>query len=337
MADGRHLGASEEPLATAYDLAILDLDGVVYIGGEAVPGAAEHLADARKTGIRIAFVTNNASRPSDDVAAHLRELGVEAGTDDVVTSAQAAARVLRDRFGEGASVALLGGRGLDAALRAETLVPVRVGDDAVALVSGYGPDVLWRDVMRAAVLVRDGLPWVASNTDLTIPTTYGTAPGHGVLVGLLREFTGVQPTVAGKPERPLLDETIRRVGGSRPLMVGDRLDTDIDGAINAGCDSLLVMTGVTDLAQLVAVPAGRRPTYVAPDLGGLLEAHASPTATDGGAELGGWRARADGTRLTVEGEGSPGDWWRVVAASSWARLDDGGEPVDTAGLEPPEA
>ena len=337
MGDGRTLGASEEPLAGAYDLAMLDLDGVVYIGGEAVPGAAGHLADARKAGMRLAFVTNNASRPADDVASHLRDLGVEAETDDVVTSAQAAARVLRDRFGEGAAVALLGGRGLETALRAETLVPVAVGDDAVALVSGYGPDVLWRDVMRAAVLVRDGLPWVASNTDLTIPTPYGTAPGHGVLVGLLREFADVQPIVAGKPERPLLDETIRRVGGSRPLMVGDRLDTDIDGAINAGCDSLLVMTGVTDLAQLVAVPAGRRPTYVAPDLGGLLEAHASPSVTDGVAEQGGWRAHADGARLTVDGDGTPGDWWRVVAAAAWARLDDGGEPVDTAGLEPPEA
>ena len=337
MGDGRTLGASEEPLAGAYDLALLDLDGVVYIGGEAVPGAAGHLADARKAGMRLAFVTNNASRPADDVASHLRDLGVEAETGDVVTSAQAAARLLRDRFGEGAAVALLGGHGLETALRAETLVPVAVGDDAVALVSGYGPDVLWRDVMRAAVLVRDGLPWVASNTDLTIPTPYGTAPGHGVLVGLLSEFSDVQPVVAGKPERPRLDETIRRVGGSRPLMVGDRLDTDIDGAINADCESLLVMTGVTDLVQLVAVPAGRRPTYVAPDLGGLLEAHASPSVTDGVAEQGGWRANADGARLTVDGDGTPGDWWRVVAAAAWARLDDGGEPVDTAELEPPEA
>ena len=113
---------------------------------------------------------------------------------------------------------------------------------------------------------------MASNADLTIPTAYGTAPGHGVLVGLLRDFSGVDPQVAGKPERPLLDETIRRVGGQRPLMVGDRLDTDIDGAVNAGVDSLLVMTGVTDLPHLVAVPAGRRPTYLAPDLGGLTRA-----------------------------------------------------------------
>jgi hypothetical protein len=203
------------------------------------------------------------------------------------------------------------------------------------LVSGYGPDVLWREVMRAAVLVRDGLPWVASNTDLTIPTAYGTAPGHGVLVGVLRDFSGVRPEVAGKPERPLLDETVRRVGGRRPLMVGDRLDTDIDGALAAQCDSLLVMTGVTDLEQLVAVPAGHRPTYVAPDLGGLFEAHAAPALTDDGAELGGWRVMIGDGRVTLEGDGSVGDWFRALAAAAWAWLDGHGEPVDTRGLELP--
>ena len=337
MVVGGTLGASKRPLVADYDLAMLDLDGVVYIGGEAVPGAAEHLARAREAGMRMAFVTNNASRPPESVAEHLRELGVEADTSDVVTSAQAAARLLGERFGEGARVALLGGPGLDAALRAERLVPVAVGEEAVAIVSGYGPDVLWRDVMRAAVLVRDGLPWVASNADLTIPTAYGTAPGHGVLVGLLTDFAGVRPEVAGKPERPLLDETIRRVGGRRPLMVGDRLDTDIDGAVNAGVDSLLVMTGVTDLEHLVAVPHGRRPTYVGPDLGALLEAHPAPEHEGGETRLGGWSARAQDGRLVVEGEGAPGDWWRVVAAAAWAELDRAGSAVDTTELRPPSA
>ncbi len=336
MPDGRTLGASTQPLAQAYDLAMLDLDGVVYIGGRAVPGAAEHLARARKAGMRLAFVTNNASRPPEDVAAHLGELGVDAETSDVVTSAQAAARVLRDRFGTGARVAVLGGEGLTAALSAEELVPVAIADDsAQAVVSGYGPDVLWRDIMRAAVLIRDGLPWVASNADLTIPTPFGTAPGHGVLVGVLRDFGGVEPVVAGKPERPLLDETIRRVGGRRPLMVGDRLDTDIDGALNAGCDSLLVMTGVTGVDELVAVPAGQRPTYVAADLGGLFEPQVPPRVSDATAELGGWAARVADGGLSVSGEGSPNDWWRVVAAASWAHLDDSGTAVDTAALEPP--
>jgi len=335
MSAGRRLGASEQPLAEAYDLGMLDLDGVVYIGGEAVPGAADRLARARGAGMRLAFITNNASRPPEKVAAHLRDLGVHADETDVVTSAQAAARVLRDRFGEGASVALLGGQGLDLALRAEGLVPVAVGEAAAAIVSGYGPDVLWRDIMRAAVLVRDGLPWVASNTDLTFPSAYGEAPGHGVLVGLLRDFSGVQPIVAGKPERPLLAETIRRVGGQRPLMVGDRLDTDVEGAVNAGCDSLLVMTGVSGLDELVAVQAGRRPTYVAADLGGLLEPHVAPTEQGTAAQLGGWQANVEGGRLVVDGAGSVDDWWRVVATAGWAHLDETSEVADTQGAEPP--
>ena len=339
MADGRHLGASDEPLARAYDLAMLDLDGVVYVGGKAISGVADRLAAARGAGMRLAFITNNASRPPGDVAEHLRDLGVQADEHDVVTSAQAAARVLRDRFGAGAAVALLGGAGLDEALRAEDLRPVPVGDEsAQALVSGYGPDVLWRDIMRAAMLVRDGLPWVASNTDLTFPTQVGIAPGHGVLVGVLRDFADVEPTVAGKPERPLLDETIRRVGGRRPLMVGDRLDTDIDGAVNAGCDSLLVMTGVSTLADLVAVPEGHRPTYVAADLSGLLEPQARPDQSPGDVdevELGGWRARVADGRLEVRGDGAPNDWWRVVAVAGWAHLDASGEPADTDGLGQP--
>jgi len=336
MPDGRSLGASERPLVEAYDLAMLDLDGVVYIGGAAVPGAAERMAEARSAGMRVAFVTNNASRPPEDVASQLRELGVAADAADVVTSAQAAARLLRQRYSSGAPIALLGGPGLEAALREEDLTPVGVDDEqAVAIVSGFGPDVPWRDIMRAAVLVRDGLPWVASNADLTFPTAFGTAPGHGVLVGILREFAGVEPVVAGKPERPLLDEAIRRVGGHRPLMVGDRLDTDIDGAVNAGFDSLLVMTGVTGVEELVRVPAGRRPTFLAADLGGLLGANRAPTWADAWVELGGWCAQVEDGCLRVEGDGAAHDWWRVVAAAAWSFLDESGEPADTAELEPP--
>ena len=336
MADGRRLGASADPLVLAYDLAMLDLDGVVYIGGEAVPGAASRLAEARAAGQRLAFVTNNASRPPDDVAAHLRELGVDADAADVVTSAQAAARVLRERFGAGAAVALLGGRGLDAALRAEELVPVAVGDQAVALVSGYGPDVLWREVMRAAVLVRDGLPWVASNTDLTIPTAYGTAPGHGVLVGLLSEFGGVRPEVAGKPERPLLDETVRRVGGRRPLMVGDRLDTDIDGARQRR------------LRQPSGDDRGDRPGAAGGGAGGPSAdlRRARPGRAPGGpsgarADPRRRRARrlarhdrrraASRSRVTARRATGGGS----VAAAAWAWTDERDGQVDTTGLEPP--
>jgi HAD superfamily hydrolase (TIGR01450 family) len=326
-----------DPLADIYDLAMLDLDGVVYIGGEAVPGAAAHLARAREHRMRLAFITNNASRTAAEVAGQLRDLGVQADDDDVVTSAQAAAHLLAERYGVGASVALLGGRGLEEALRAEGLVPVAVGEDAEALVSGFGPDVVWKEIMRAAVLLRDGLPWVASNTDLTFPSSFGVAPGHGVLVRMLSEFSGVTPEVAGKPGRHLLDETIRRAGGRRPLMVGDRLDTDIEGAVNLGCDSLLVMTGVTDLAQLVSATDAQRPSYLSADLGGLLEGHQRPRTTPEGTEVGGWRARVTPEGgIACEGSGSTSDWWRVVAVASWEWLDREGSVVDTGGLTPPE-
>ena len=330
------LGSSPEPLCAAYDLAMLDLDGVVYVGAEAVPGAADRIAAARAAGMRCAFITNNASRPPADVAAHLTELGVPTQVDDVVTSAQAACRLLLDRLGADAPVALLGGSGLEVALREAGLVPVAIGDDtAQALVTGYGPDVLWRDVMRAAVRVRDGLWWVASNTDYTIPTSYGVAPGHGMLVQSLSTFSGVQPVVAGKPSRPLLDETVRRVGGERPLMVGDRLDTDIAGATNAGVDALLVLTGVTGLNELVAAEPGERPTYLAVELTGLLEPHRAPEPVDGGCASGGWRATVVEEHLEVTGEGAADDWWRAVASAAWAHQDRTGAVADVGGLVAP--
>jgi glycerol 3-phosphatase-2 len=329
------LGSSQQALCEAYDLAMLDLDGVVYVGGDAVPGAPDRLARARERGIRLAFITNNASRSPATVAAHLRELDVEARPEDVVTSAQAAARLLGDRFGAGARVVCLGGDGLLEALGEAGLTPVGAEDDAAAVVTGYGPEVRWRELMRVAVRIRDGLPWVATNTDLTFPTAFGVAPGHGVQVEMLRGFTGVDPQVAGKPARPLLDETVRRVGGKHPLMVGDRLDTDIEGARRAGLDSLLVLTGVTGLSELVAAAEDLRPTYLAPGLDGLLEAHVAPQDAGDGWALGGWHAGVHEGRLRVDGAGAPGDWWRVVAVAAWAHLDRAGEPVDVSGLDTP--
>jgi len=329
------LERSEGPLDQVYDLAMLDLDGVVYIGPDAVPGAPEHVDRARAAGMRVAFITNNALRPPAQVAAHLRELGVRAEADDVVTSAQAAARVLVDRLGTGARVVLLGADGLREAVAAEGLELVGVTDDADALVTGYGPDVRWRDIMRAAVRVRDGLWWVASNSDLTIPTSFGVAPGHGVLVETLRRFSGVDPVVAGKPSRPLLDETVRRVGGARPLMVGDRLDTDVEGAVNVGIDSLLVLTGVTGLPELVAAGPGERPTFLSVDLAGLATAHPEVELEAGAASSGGWTATVDDGSLAVTGAGETDDWWRVVAQAAWAYADRTGQHVATDGVRPP--
>jgi glycerol-1-phosphatase len=334
----RMLQGNAAALAAAYDVAMLDLDGVVYVGGRAVPQAPEALAAAREAGLRLAFITNNASRPPEVVAEHLTELGVPAVAADVVNSAQAAARVLRDRLGEGARVAMLGTTGLEAALAEEGLTAVAVDAPAEAVVTGYGPEVPWRDLMRAAVRIRDGLWWVASNTDMTIPTDYGIAPGHGVLVEMVQRFSGVEPVVAGKPERPLLDETVRRMSAEQPLMVGDRLDTDIAGAVRSDLPSLLVMTGVTDVADLAAAPPELRPTYLAADLRGLLEpcVEAVPAvATDGRASSGGWTATAADGAVTVTGDGEPSAWWRAVAGAAWWWLDEAGSAADVSGLTPP--
>jgi glycerol 3-phosphatase-2 len=326
------------PLLESYDLAMFDLDGVVYVSGAAIDGVADRLRRVREAGVHVAFVTNNASRTPEKVAANLVRLGIDADAADVVTSAQAAARVVRERFGPGAHVLLLGGPGLESALaEADLVAVVEPTADVVAVVSGYGPDVLWKDVMRAATLVRGGLPYIASNGDLTIPTDYGLAPGHGVLVKAIADYAGVEPVVAGKPQRPLLDETVRRIGGERPLMVGDRLDTDIEGANVVGVDSLLVMTGVTHLGELVAATPDLRPSFVAADTEGLFEAHVVPEVSDGTVSLGGWSGRVVDGRLAVEGAGGASDFWRVVAVAGWAHLDETGRPASTEGVSVPDA
>lgn len=334
-------GPHEECLAASYDLLMFDLDGVVYVDGHAVDHAAESIAAARDLGVHIAFITNNPSRTPEQVAANLRELGVSASSHDVVTSAQAAARLLLRDHGAGASIAVLGADGLVEAVRDAGLEPVEVGDRrAVAIVSGYAPDMPWRVIMQGATLIRGGLPWVATNTDLTLPLDNGLAPGHGALVRLISEFAEVTPQVAGKPRRPLLDETRLRVEGERPLMVGDRLDTDIAGAHEAGTDSLLVMTGVSSLADLARADPGERPTWIGHDLTALTRPGVQATEGEGGGfRAGPWTARVDGSRLEVEGQGDdPQDrdaWWVAVSRAAWQHLDRTGRQIDTSGLTPP--
>ncbi len=332
------LHATEGPLWDVYDVAMLDLDGVVYVGPAAVPGAPDHLDAARQAGMQLAYVTNNASRTPDTGARHLRDLGVDAADGDVVTSAQAAARLLSEQLPEGSAVFVIGGRGLEVALTELGLRPVQDrGEQPVAVVSGFAADLRWGTVMTGAILVREGLPWVASNTDLTVPTADGPGPGNGALVGVVARFAEREPVVAGKPQPPLFEETQRRVGGERPLVVGDRLDTDIEGASKVGYDSLLVMTGVTGLADLVSAPPELRPTYVAVDLGALAAAQEQPVERDGGTVVGGWRASVEDGTLEVQGEGSPDQWWQAVATAGWQHLDASGSAADVSALRPPSS
>jgi glycerol 3-phosphatase-2 len=310
---------SEEPLSHRYDAAFVDLDGVVYVGEHAVPGAATALEAARSAGMQVAFVTNNASRPPAAVAAHLTSLGVTASASDVVTSAQAAAALVLEMVGPTAAVLLVGGEGLEVALVECGLRPVHSADDApVAVVQGFAPDIGWRQLAEGTFAVRRGVPWVASNVDRTLPTARGLAPGNGTLVGVIATATGRRPVVAGKPELPLHRLAVHRTGAKHPLVVGDRLDTDIEGAHRAGADSLLVLTGVTDPVQLLGAPDHQRPAYLAEDLEeGLLRPHPAVPRVDGGHECRGWLVSRQGEHWRVSGSGRRVDGLRALCASVW--------------------
>jgi HAD superfamily hydrolase (TIGR01450 family) len=322
-----------QPPTELFDVALLDLDGVVYVGPAAVPGVPEALDVARRTGMRLAFVTNNAARTPQEVAAHLTELDVPAAPDDVITSSQAAATVVAERMGEGARVLPIGGPGVAAALRAVGLTVVERAEDApAAVVQGYGPGVGWAHLAEAVVAVRGGARHVATNLDATIPSPRGVLPGNGALVGVVSAVTGQQPLVTGKPDPAMHAECVRRTGAQRPLVVGDRLDTDIEGARRAGAASLLVLSGVTDPAGLLAAGAEQRPDLVARDATGLLAPHPAVSAVDGGWRCGRWLAGPDAEgRLTLaaarpaqgatadEATGDDLDGLRALAVAHWAR------------------
>lgn len=332
------LRASDTALSQAYDTALLDLDGVVYAGGAAVPHAVVALAAAQDAGMRRAFVTNNASRTPQTVAGHLTRLGVPAAPEEVITSAQAVARLVAEQLPRGARVLCAGGEGLRVALEERGLVLVASADEGPsAVVQGYGgPELTWGRLAEAALAVGRGAAWYASNTDLTVPSGRGIAPGNGAAVEVVRIATrwmrdAPEPQVAGKPRPPMHRETILRTGAERPLVVGDRLDTDIEGAHAGGVDSLLVMTGVTDGAQLLAARPAHRPTYVAADLRGLLTPHPPVTgAPEGGFACEGFRARAADGELALEGDGDPVDGLRALCAVAWTAAGDGHCTLDAA-------
>ncbi|GAB3667562.1 HAD hydrolase-like protein [Actinocorallia lasiicapitis] len=306
-------------LVDGYDVLLLDLDGVVYAGKRPIARAAEALAEVRERGVRLAFVTNNASRTPSAVAALLGQVGVPAAVEDVVTSAQAAARLLAEELEPGAKVLVVGGMGLRQALYARGLRPVStVAEGPVAVVQGFDPRLDYGALAQGAQAVQLGALFVASNRDLSIPDGSGPPkPGNGALSEVIRASTGVDPIVTGKPEPPLHRESILRTGAQRPLVVGDRLDTDIEGAYNGRADSLLVFTGVTDPLTALTAPIEQRPTYLAANLDGLLVEHAEAALVGDAATCAGWTATWDWGEIKLSGEGDPWDGLRALAAAAW--------------------
>jgi glycerol 3-phosphatase-2 len=256
-------------LVARHDVLLADLDGTLYRGQEAVPGAVEAVAAAAARGVRTVYVTNNAARRPAEVARHLVALGFAAVAEAVATSSQAAAAVLAAQLPAGARVLVVGTDALAEEVLGAGLSVTREADGAVAVVQGHSPHTAWPHLAEATVALRSGAVWVACNVDPTLPTERGPLPGNGSMVAALRTASGREPQVAGKPGPALLQQAVRRSGARNALIVGDRLDTDIEGGRAAGIATLLVLTGVSDAAELLAAPPALRPDYVDADLGAL--------------------------------------------------------------------
>lgn len=313
--------ASPTPL-DGVDVVLADLDGVVYAGAGALPWAVESLSALGER--RLGFITNNASRTDEAVADHLRELGLAAQASDVVTSPQAATRLLRARVDPGATVLVVGGEGLVVELEKAGYVVTRSAEDSpAAVVQGFAPDVGWKQLAEAAFALKipedeGGIPWIATNTDWTIPQARGIAPGNGTLVSAVHTAVGRLATVAGKPETPIFEEAVARFGAQHPLFIGDRLDTDILGACRAGISSALVLTGIDRPKHVLAAPAGSQPTYILGDLRELSEPYPEAVTRDGVTEVRGARVRIDGPDVEILAEGErPIDLLRAGAAAIW--------------------
>ena len=328
-------------LAELFDLALVDLDGVVYVGPDAVPGSVDAIAQSRRLGLRTAFVTNNAGRPASQVADHLRSLGIDVQSEDVVTSAMAAADLLAHRLPAGSAIGIVGGAGVSASVEAAGLRAVAPSSpEVVAILMGFGPDISWRDLAEASYAVAAGALFVATNTDRTFPTPQGIAPGSGAFVAAVQEASGVTPLVAGKPEPTLYRNAIDRFQSKNALVIGDRLDTDIAGAVNAGLTSLLVLSGICSAKQAVLASVGQRPDLIAADLQGLVteQVFIRDIANSGQRwEHRGWSAHVEDSVVVVtppaqdHGPSADGvDGVRCAAAAAWAQED---QVVDVVGLD----
>ena len=330
------LRGTEAPLADLYDVALLDLDGTAWAGDQTIDHAADAVLASRERGMKSAFVTNNAMRTPQQVADKLNAMGFEATPDMVMTSAMDAAANMAEELEEGAKVFMIGGEGLRQALAENGFTVVASADDEpVAVVQGLDKQVDWSTLSEGAFAIQRGAAYYATNLDATLPEERGQALGNGALVRAIRHATGKRPVAAGKPEASIYQRGARRVGGERPLAVGDRLETDIMGAVNARVPAMHVLTGVHGAQDVLRAPRGQRPSFLARDMRGLLEAHPGPKHHRDGTWTCGFSQVAKATRsgaLTlddielVDGQAVTIDSYRALAAAAWEYADEFGEP-----------
>jgi glycerol 3-phosphatase-2 len=306
-------------LISTFDALLADLDGVVYAGPHAIPGAVESLRRLAEIGVGLGYVTNNASRTPAQVAQHLRELGAPAEDHQVVSSSQAAAALLASMLPAGAPVLITGSAALAQEIELVGLVPVRsAGENPVAVVQGFNPEIGWKDLAEASYVVAGGALWVATNTDMSIPQARGIAPGNGTLVAAVAAATGQSPLVAGKPEAPLFHTAAKRLAADRPLVVGDRLDTDILGGNNAGYATAAVLTGVDTKESILAARTRERPDFLIRDLTELYLPYPVVEHDAGRFSSGSASAVVQGQTVRISGDPADLDSWRAACSAWWA-------------------
>ena len=307
-----------ESLAALHDSLLLDLDGVVYVGAEPVPHATDALNSTAELGVPLVYVTNNASRPPASVSEQLAGMGLDASESNIMTSAQAGAQLVGEQFERGTRVLAVGGPGVSAALAEVGLDAVDAmsgfgssdGDDVEAVLQGFGRDLSWYALARASQAITAGATWIATNTDMTIPTEYGIVPGNGTLVQAVATATEATPEVVGKPFPRIFLAAAEKSSSTNPLVVGDRLDTDILGASNSNMASLLVLTGVSGPLELWRADPEYRPTHLGSDLRALLEPPLSADGDRGSVSCGAAEATIVDRSLAVTcpGPGVEGIW-----------------------------
>jgi 4-nitrophenyl phosphatase len=249
---------------------LIDLDGVVYTGRDPIPGAAGFLSEARRRGLKFLLVTNNSTTSPERVAERLRGMQIDVAPNEILTSAQAAVGYVRRRADRGATVCIVGEAGLRQAAEEEGLVVVD-GDSAEWVIAGLDRAFTYEKLALATRAIRSGAHFVATNADALLPVEGGqVVPGAGTMIAAIKTATAVEPVVVGKPEPGLFEHGLDRLGGlaaDQAAMIGDRLDTDVDGGRRAGLRTILVLSGVTTEAEAQA--ANPPPDATLPNLAGV--------------------------------------------------------------------
>jgi len=250
----------------------MDMDGVLYRGDQPLPGAIETLKTLRQRGVKVAFITNNASRHRQELAAKVSSLGFHCDTDEVWGSAHTAALYIAREAPE-ARVFVVGSAGMVREMHEAGVTVVPTHEGATHVVAGLDMDLTYEKLKQAHYAICQGAKFIATNLDATYPDTLTTTtPGGGAIVAVLRTSTGVEPLVIGKPQTTSLALVAEAwgVGPADIVGVGDRLDTDIVAAKAFGCLAVLVLTGISTRSEAEAAHGLERPDVILPDLTGLL-------------------------------------------------------------------